>query len=516
VSRATNATPSTLGVRAERARSVTFQRRVSGVRTAARTGVRIAVLALATLMVVYLPLEPAILSLLPAAAYWPVRLAPDAATALLLAVTLVVDIQRSDRAHRLLAIVTIATAALVLINVARGFSPVDAVNALRVVVRYPLLALLVYKNASRSYVRILELAIVVSISLEVAAAVTELVIQSVHAGIPHLPIAGTTGRYDRFGLFALASMLFVVAYRGAMSRWVLVAAVTVLGLLIVGSTSRQAMVALLVGLISLLIVTRVVPGRFTVADRGPGHAGVAQRMGPLRGARRLLARRGVSLALGAAAVGLAAAVLTSTVTSVRYREPGSGMLESGDRPTPMTAQRADDAGQTTTASMPARAAFQWSVDPNRNFRLFYNLVVIPSAMSVEPLIGFGPGTPTAQDTDPRLAAIVESHGTSWEWARQFMSDSNYGSMLLQFGIPTTLMFVVSVVAVVFLTASKWLTARSRLALFVSAFGVAVLAAAFFGPGFEIRPVSGLFWLSAAAAFVPMHAGGDSRAADPSR
>jgi hypothetical protein len=139
-----------------------------------------------------------------------------------------------------------------------------------------------------------------------------------------------------------------------------------------------------------------------------------------------------------------------------------------------------------------------SLDPNRNFRLFYNLEIAPWAAVTEPLIGFGPRQQVAEQPDPRLAARFEDAGMGWSWARQFTNDSNYASLVVQFGIVAPAMLL----GLILLTVTH-LAAAARagegFALFALTNAAAVLVAAWFGPALEIRTVSIIFWVALMAA-----------------
>ena len=103
------------------------------------------VVAYALALIVYLPLEPALIGWLPPTAYWVLRLLPDFLVAVLaLAVVLFGDRAARTTPIRILWAVAAVCLILVVANAARGFSVVDPVNAIRVVVRYMVLGLLVW------------------------------------------------------------------------------------------------------------------------------------------------------------------------------------------------------------------------------------------------------------------------------------------------------------------------------------------------------------------------------------
>ena len=83
----------------------------------------------------------------------------------------------------------------------------------------------------------------------------------------------------------------------------------------------------------------------------------------------------------------------------------------------------------------------------------------------------------------------------WSWARLFMNDSNYGSLVVQFGIVAPalfLLFLLSISARVGWTATRPFGGFAR---FAALNAVAVLVAAWFGPTFEIRMTSIILWVA---------------------
>jgi hypothetical protein len=142
-----------------------------------------------------------------------------------------------------------------------------------------------------------------------------------------------------------------------------------------------------------------------------------------------------------------------------------------------------------------KGSTQLSLDPNRNFRLYYNLQLAPWAAVTEPLLGFGPREQEAENPDPRLRQQVEDAGMDWEWARRFMNDSNYASLVIQFGIVAPLLFLTFIFFATARAARLAIRGGGGLARFAAINGAAVLIAAFFGPAFEIRMVSIILWIS---------------------
>ena len=211
------------------------------------------------------------------------------------------------------------------------------------------------------------------------------------AGVPDLATAlavgGTTGRYDRFGLELAALLLALLALSAFRPRgWYLALAIPAL-MLLFWSTSRQAMLAVVAA--SALVV--VWP-------------------------RLRLEARGI-------AAGLAAICLVLLVSTSSQASAGLG----GEEALPGSGGVAAPGGGIVKGSS------ELSIDPNRNFRLYLNLVLAPWAATEDPLLGLGPGRHDIIEADPRLVAKVRSDGMDWAFARQFMNDSNFTSLAIQFG-----------------------------------------------------------------------------------
>ena len=171
--------------------------------------------------------------------------------------------------------------------------------------------------------------------------------------------------------------------------------------------------------------------------------------------------------------------------------PGIGTLEPGDSAPVQPLAR-------------SRRRRILSLDPNRNFRLFYNLRVAPWAATVEPILGFGPRQQVAVDTDPRLAAMFEDAGMPWSWARNFTNDSNYATLIIQFGIIATVLFLTFLVGSALVVTRAELIRATTTARFAVAFAAATMAAAWFGPALEIRSMSIVLWVGLLAAVAATH------------
>ena len=103
----------------------------------------IPVFALALL--VYLPVESLLLARLPPIPYWTLRLLPDLVIALLaLAVVVMADRRARTMPVRILWLVALISVALIGANALRGIAVSESINAIRVLVRYLVLGLLVW------------------------------------------------------------------------------------------------------------------------------------------------------------------------------------------------------------------------------------------------------------------------------------------------------------------------------------------------------------------------------------
>ena len=206
--------------------------------------------AFALALLLYLPVENLLLARLAPIPYWTLRLLPDALIALLaLAVVVIGDRRAHTTPVRILWLVTAISLALVGANVLRGIAPSESNNAIRVLVRYLVLGLLVWwaldgrpslgprivcggirsvassRSPSSRYETLYRLG-------ETSADTSAL-----------LFLDGTLGRYDRFGLFMMTVIVALVATTSRLRLWRILLFVACAALLYL-STSRQAIVAL--------------------------------------------------------------------------------------------------------------------------------------------------------------------------------------------------------------------------------------------------------------------------------
>jgi hypothetical protein len=269
-----------------------------------------------------------------------------------------------------------------------------------------------------------------------------------------LLLDGTTGRYDRYGLvLAIASAATLVAIvRSPPRRRVglsvlLVACLAFLAL----STSRQALLALAVGTGPLILL--------------PG-----------------LGRVFRITASGVLFVAVALPFLVPTVTA-------HDIPPADEIPTSSAPSEPSPAPPVLT-----RASSAISLDPNRNFRLFLTFRLAPWAAVEEPILGFGPNEHTALDADARIQQFVSDAGTTWPWARRFTEDSNYASMVIQFGPLFAVGFLAVVATLWWGTLRRAILWRDHFALVALSVSLIVVAAALFGPAFEIRTASIFLWV----------------------
>lgn len=412
-------------------------------------------------LLLYLPLENGLTGGISGSAQWVVRLLPDALICALAAAA-ILGSAGDPRARVALVILACAAATIVAADVARGHSPSDSINAIRVVIRYLALgAVLVTVGAPRRSSRDLVLRVVIGIGIvQVLAALVEVIAAGSAFGWSNLPaLAGTTGRYDRLGLLVAALALAGLAVAAERPRRWHAGLLAVALLVLFLTTSRQAMVAVAAGSLVFLIL--------------PNLAAVVRA--------------------GAAASVLAVAVMVVMIGG-RGAEPLTGEGSSSGVAPISGVQGVDE---PVFVSPPrALGSSTLSLDANRNLRLYLTLVLAPWAAAQEPLFGLGPGRHDAVNADPRLRSKLVADGMSWSYARRFMNDSNYASLAVQFGILAPVLFLATLIAVLAVIMRSLLRRMDTLGLFSLAFGIAILIAAFFGPAFEIRPTSAILWIAA--------------------
>jgi len=445
-------------------------------------------LLLGIVLLIYLPFENAVLSVLPAPLFWPFRLAPDGIIA---ALALGGILERRDRneTQSLLALSGVVVCALVIIYGFAGVGATDTVNATRVVLRYPILALLIWRYARYwpGYEQDLLAALVTFVLLTIATGIVEVGLALVTQHRLVVPLAGATGRYDRFGLISMAAVIILSAAVLPRHRTAGVGALIAASLLLFASTSRQAVAGTAVGLLVLSLAPLVIP-----------RLGTGSRASPT-GAHRPAGRDPIAPRMSAAAVGFGGVTVLLVVLSlIPLGTPSPTVIVSGSSapepvassgPTPTSAARSNGG---------ARAGFSLSLDPNRNFRLFYNIVVVPEAVREKPLFGFGPRALDPTDPDPAMRRLIESHGMAWSWASRYVDDSNYASLIVKFGLPATGVFVLAILLVLRAAISPGTTASAALRRVVVGTGIAILAVAWLGPAFELRPLSAAFWIPGGA------------------
>ena len=417
-------------------------------------------------LIVYLPLEPALIGGLPGAWYWVARLLPDAfVAALAFAVVIAGDRRARTLPIRLLWIVGVVAAVVVVADASRGFSVVDSINAIRVFVRYLVLGLLVWwaVDGRLGIGSIILTAVFVVGGLEIAVATFQILLRipavlsgsAATAPSSFFFLTGTVGRYDRFGLAMMSVAIAIVATGQPLRR----RAIGLLGVclfLLYLSTARQAMVGLVVAGVVVALAPRMLP-----RNRALGAA---------------LAVLGVALVFATPRV-LPAPPATDQETSAR----------GGDL--------SGDASNVTVS----KGQLTLTTAPTQNFRLYYNLDVLPWAAATRPLLGFGPGEQVAQHPNRVLKAKIESTGIAWDFARRFMDDSNYASLVVQFGVIVPFLFLLLLGTVTARVGWDAIRRGDTFARFAAVFALAVLAAAWFGPAFEIRSVSVLLWVALMAA-----------------
>ncbi|MBI2775668.1 MAG: O-antigen ligase family protein [Chloroflexi bacterium] len=421
-------------------------------------------------LILYLPIEPSILAILPPSWYWGFRLAPDALIATVAATVILTELRSLSLQGRFLLLIAAVSGIVVAMDASRGFAPADTVNALRVVLRYPILGLAIWRYADRlPWLRSrLLLALLVAGAVELASGVVEVSVRLLTPSLLGFDrlwlIDGTTGRYDRFG-FSMAALVVVVILRSRdrFDRRLLLVIVGAFALLAL-TTSRQAMLALAVAALALAV------GRFSW--------------------RRRLSLVAISATLLLMTVLVPSAIPTAQTPSTPPSDSGLPRKYGEDGVPP-----------GTVIITTYKGATEFSIDPNRNFRLFLNAVLMPWAAYKEPVLGFGPQQHVNPLADSRLRTFVTSAGMDWKYATNFIGDSNYASLVIQFGllIPAAL-----VLGLLYLIWSAFRTARRPgwrpLQLLGFSLGVAFMVAAVFGPIFEQRLSSSVLWISLFGAF----------------
>jgi hypothetical protein len=428
--------------------------------------------ATAIALILYLPLEPAILSAIPGGAYWVLRLLPDAAVALLAAMTLILDGSRPARPTKVIWATAAIVVALVVANWARGIEPTVSINAARVLIRYMVMAFLIWRWWSTSWAspRAFGLALVAAGAIQAGLGIAEGLpswLDTLTSGRPFTPIDGTMGRYDRYGMFMTALALVLIAATSRGLTWRLGMGIAVALLCLSLSASRQAELGLAVAAASIALITAMT--------------------------------RPTRLVAGGAAV---AAVLLVLLSPARIAPPAGG----AEIPPPGTGEAASAGGLSPSPSevpvSTSKGSSTLSIDPNGNFRLYLNLNLTPWSVTQNPVLGLGPGSHVNPDPETPLANHVERDGMDWAYAVAFMNDSNYASLVIQFGMPIALLFLAVVVRAISLAAGRTRKSGDVAVAFAFSYGVAVAVAAFFGPAFEIRTVSAPLWIGFAVALVP--------------
>ena len=453
------------------------------------------VLWYAAALIVYLPLEPAVLAPLSGIAYWVLRLLPDALIALIALVMMVRPPSR-PRTPYFPLMLGIGGAALILIalNALRGVPVGDSINALRTVLRYAVLGLCVWEASAEARVgrRIITYAVVAAVLLQVGAGLIEVIVRTANGGardpIGLWQISGSTGRYDRFGLEMAAGVIMAaaLAVTPARHRGATIALVVLAGLctgLAFLATSRQALIGAALGSCAVSAVAWLSPRRPS------------------------LARVGLPVVFAVISLALVLAVpRVFEAPAAAGDDEGHGAPVATPKPGPTPSASAapsnspGPSSSPTPTPIPAKAPTELSLSPNGNFRLYLTLVLAPWSVTQEPFLGLGPGRDQGVTTDPRLSARVKADGMAWAYAQPYMNDSNYASLVIRFGLVSALLFGALLLAVALLLIRRAFRAPTE-PLVVAAFGllVAVATAAAFGPAFEIRMTSSLLWITAFAA-----------------
>ena len=426
-----------------------------------RTGLLLsrAVGILALALIFYLPIEPTLLGPLSGPAYWFARLLPDGLIVLLVAATLWVDRHSFGSPDRLMVMIVAVAITITAVAEVRDQSAFVAVNSLRVLLRYPLLGLAVWRwgtEVPRIHFRVIQV-IITAGAIQVAIGLASVALTTVHTGSLHdsYLLAGTLGRYDRYGPVLAAMIIAMIAWgmNAGWRSWFWPLLVTALPLLYL-STSRQAMggLALACGIAAIL-------------------SGVTPRMRALAATIAILA--------------LAMIILTPRTIAART---DNGGIDPDVRPVPGAS--AEPGSGTPTI----KGGDALSAEPTRNFRLFLLLAVAPWAVSQEPLVGFGPGEQAAEQPDPRIEAFMAISDLKWPDVVAYMNDSEYASLLIQFGLPATAALLALLVGSLFVAARIALATLEPVARFSLMYGAMALAAAFLGPFFEARTESILLWI----------------------
>ena len=425
---------------------------------------------LALALLLYLPVEPAFLASLPAGLYWFLRLAPDALIVLLAASLVVSEARAPSLQTRLLLVLAALAVTLIAFDAARGFAAVDTVNALRVVLRYVVLGLVLWRAAPYilRFPEQFQRAILAAGLIQIGAAIVEIALRFANPASLNLNglwfIEGTTGRYDRFGfsMVLFVVVVFVRLRRRLDRNSMLLGAAGSLGVfLLVLTASRQAILALAVAALAITLA-------------------------------RVSWRNRAGLLAASAALVFMTALVPSTL---RIAQVAPGVTNPGGP------DELDRGGSGTVIITTEKGSTEISINPNRNFRLYLNAVLTPWAALQEPLIGFGPMQHIDVYADTRLRNAVASAGMDWAYATTFTNDSNYASLVIQFGLLLPVLFIAAL-GYLALSALRRTRARGQDSIAPIAFAVAAAFAvtAVFGPIFEQRTSSSALWISLFTAF----------------
>jgi len=357
---------------------------------------------------------------------------------------------------------------LLVSEVARGSGVSDSINAIRVLTRYVLLGAVVWGYASEvpefnsKVVAVLYGAGTLQVLICLVSLGADLATTTHRRMSSLFFISGTFGRYDRLGLFMMAVVILLLAnlkrQRVHARLLLLTASLFILYL----TTSRQAMLGVAVAAVSAALM----PGR-----------------PPLL--------RVASLVI----LGVVALMVTSTPTVMPANLPADPVDQ-----TAATTSSQSRVSTTQKESLTHKGSLALSLDCNRNERLWANIVLAPWAIAQRPVLGFGPRAQDALNPDPELSSFVTRCGSSWSWMRQFMDDSNYAKLAIQFGAVFPALYLSLLLA---LTIHAWRTAivaAGTFPSFAALFASAILVVAAFAPAFEIRATSAILWVSLFAVF----------------
>ncbi|WP_251559180.1 O-antigen ligase family protein [Paenibacillus pasadenensis] len=421
------------------------------------------------LTVLYVPIEPFIVSWIPPSLSDAMRIAPE----LLLAAVLMGAILSKRKEGGVSGLPDVLLISVIMLAVAvslyNSVGFVDMVMGGRLFFRFALVYFIVrlLPDTTGLYGRLLDL-LTKLLYFEVGLGVLQFLSKAALGPAPWntfgdnmvmagsvFGVQGTLGRYDQYGMFlAIIALLALTRYfiQDGVKFLPFVAAVT--GIML--STSRQALIVLVVGAIVIFIAAR---------------------------GRQALQKKGRLVSLVMAVLFVAAPIFLL-------------LTPSGDNRSFATTER-NPLEQITTLF----DAGTYSATKENNFRLYYITHIGEQLLKRDPL-GLGLNTFGSAQTVDDNATLYYKYGITDKYFLKFVADVNWISLLGQLGIIGVLLFLSFFLSIAFqsLSKSKNATEDERTILIAAVALISCfVVAGFLGPNFEIRSNSFYLWLVAGLA-----------------